>query len=124
MGVGIAQKLNLIRRIGNPRHEGRPIQPQTALQVLRELFHVMVFAAFRYSTEPKSVPTSRKFDPSLAAKLAPLSRSELATLAAKFRAQSPFTDHGHADVIFPKDIDLIVDILHDVNRHALPSGAA
>lgn len=37
-GVGIAQKRNLIRRIGNSAaHEGRPIQPQTALQVLREL---------------------------------------------------------------------------------------
>ena len=84
VGVGIAQKLNLIRRIGNTAaHEGRPIQPQAALQVLRELFHVVVFAAFRYTTDPQGVPTSKQFDPSLAAKLAPLSRSELATLAVK-----------------------------------------
>lgn len=38
--------------------------------------------------------------------------------------ESPYTDHGHVDVIFPKDIDVIVDILRDVKRHALPSGAA
>ena len=100
VGVGIAQKLNLIRRIGNTAaHEGRPIQPQTALQVLRELFHVVVYAAFRYSAEPQSVPTSRQFDPSLAAKLAPLSRSELATLAAKFRAQ----DEAHARALTARD---------------------
>lgn len=79
VGVGIAQKLNLIRRVSNTAaHEGRPIQPATALQVLRELFHVVVFAAFRYSTDPASVPTGKQFDPSLAATLAPLSRSELA----------------------------------------------
>ncbi len=100
VGVGIAQKLNLIRRIGNTAaHEGRPIQPQTALQVLRELFHVVVFAAFRYSTDPQGVPTSKQFDPSLAAKLAPLSRSELATLAARFRAQ----DVAHAKALSEKD---------------------
>ena len=73
VGTGIAQKLNLIRRVGNTAaHEGRPIQPQTALQVLRELFHVVVFAAFRYSTDPQGVPTSRQFDPAIAAKAAPL----------------------------------------------------
>jgi type I restriction enzyme R subunit len=54
VGLGIAQKLNLIRRIGNTAaHESRPIQPQIALQVLRELFHVVVFAAYRYSTGPQ-----------------------------------------------------------------------
>ena len=100
VGVGIAQKLNLIRRVGNTAaHEGRPIQPQTALQVLRELFHVVVFAAFRYSTDPQGVPTSKQFDPSLAAKLAPLSRAELATLAARFRAQ----DQAHAKALAERD---------------------
>jgi len=75
VGVSIAQKRHLIRRVENTAaHEGRPIQPQTALQVLRERFQVVVFAAFRYSTDPQSVPTSKQFDPSLAAKLAPLSR--------------------------------------------------
>jgi type I restriction enzyme, R subunit len=100
VGVGIAQKLNLIRRVGNTAaHEGRPIQPQTALQVLRELFHVMVFAAFRYSTNPQAVPTQTQFDPALAAKLAPLSRDELLKLAAKFKAQ----DEAHARLLAEKD---------------------
>ncbi len=100
VGVGIAQKLNLIRRVGNTAaHEGKPIQPQTALQVLRELFHVMVFAAFRYSTDPQAVPTGMQFDPALAAKLAPLSRRELARLAAKFKAQ----DEAHAKALAERD---------------------
>src|SRR3954451_1788754 len=41
---GIAQKVNLIRRVGNTAaHEASLIQPQTALQVLRDVFHVVVF---------------------------------------------------------------------------------
>ncbi len=100
VGVGITSKLNLIRRVGNTAaHEGRPIQAQTALQVLRELFHVVVFAAFRYSTDPRGVPTSKQFDPSLAAKRAPLSRPELVALAAKFRAQ----DAAHAKALADRD---------------------
>jgi type I restriction enzyme R subunit len=97
---GIAQKLNLIRRVGNAAaHEGKPIQHQTALQVLRELFHVVVFAAFRFSTDPQAVPTGKQFDPALAAKLAPLSRHELAQLAEKFKAQ----DEAHAKALAEKD---------------------
>lgn len=100
VGVGIAQKLNLIRRVGNAAaHEGRPIQSQSALQVLRELFHVVVFAAYRYSTDPQSVPTGAQFDPKLAAKLAPISRQELVELAAKFKAQ----DEAHAKALAERD---------------------
>lgn len=100
VGVGIAQKLNLIRYVGNTAaHEGRPIPAQTALQVLRELFHVVVFAAFRYTTDPQSVPTTRQFDPALAASLAPLSRQDLVKLAAKFKAQ----DGAHAKALAEKD---------------------
>src|SRR3954451_4458733 len=100
VGNGIAQKLNLIRRVGNTAaHEGKPIQSQTALQVLRELFHVVVFAAFRFSTDPQSVPTRKQFDPALAAKLAPLSRQELVQLAARFEAQ----DEAHAKALAEKD---------------------
>lgn len=88
VGVGITQKLNLIRKWGNAAaHEGKPIPPPVALQVLRELFHVVVFAAFRYTTDPQGVPTGTQFDPKLAASAAPLSRQELVQLAAKFKAQ-------------------------------------
>lgn len=100
VGVGITQKLNLIRKLGNTAaHEGKPIPPQVALQVLRELFHVVVFAAFHYSTQPESVPTGVQFDPALAAKLAPLSRQELVKLAAQFKAQ----DEAHAKQLQERD---------------------
>ncbi len=38
--------------------------------------------------------------------------------------ESPYVDHGHVDVIFPSDFEVIVDILRDVNAHAMPSGVA
>jgi len=100
VGMGIAQKLNVIRRVGNTAaHEGRPIQPQIALRVLRELFHVVVFAAFRYSTKPRAVPTGKQFDPALAARSAPLSRHELVKLAARFKAQ----DEAHMQALADRD---------------------
>ncbi len=38
--------------------------------------------------------------------------------------ESPYVDHGHVDVIFPNDFVVIVDILREVNAHAIPTGAA
>ena len=38
--------------------------------------------------------------------------------------ESPYVDHGHVDVIFPADFEVIVDALRGVNAHAVPSGAA
>jgi type I restriction enzyme R subunit len=38
--------------------------------------------------------------------------------------ESPYVDHGHVDVIFPDDFEVIVEILRDVNTHAVPIGAA
>lgn len=38
--------------------------------------------------------------------------------------ESPYTDHGHVDMIFPDDVEVIVDILRDVKQHAMPLGAA
>jgi type I restriction enzyme R subunit len=99
-GVGISQKLNLIRKIGNAAvHEQRPIQAQTALAVLRELHHVVVWAAFRYSTDPRSVPTQAQFDPALAAKAAPLTRQQVADLAKRFQAQ----DEAHITALAEKE---------------------
>lgn len=100
VGVAIVQKLNLIRRVGNTAaHEGKPIQYQTALQVLRELFHVVIFVAYHYSIDPQRVPTGKQFDPQLAARLAPISRQELIKLAAKFKAQ----DEAHAKALAERD---------------------
>ena len=38
--------------------------------------------------------------------------------------ESPYVDHGHVDVIFPTDYEVIVNILRDVKAHAVPSGGA
>jgi type I restriction enzyme R subunit len=100
VGVGVATKLNLIRKLGNRAvHETQPIPPRAAQDVLAELFHVMVWAAFHYSTNPQAVPTKRQFDPALAAKAAPLSRTDLVQLAAKFKAQ----DEAHAKTLAERD---------------------
>lgn len=100
VGVGIATKLNLIRKLGNIAvHDARPIPPRAALDTLRELHHVMLWAAFRYSTKPQAVPMKAAFDPQIAAKAAPLSRQEVAKLAAKFAAQ----DEAHAKALAQKD---------------------
>jgi type I restriction enzyme R subunit len=99
-GVGIGQKLNLIRKLGNRAvHDQQPIPSHVALSVLRELHHVMVWAAFRYSANPQAVPTQAQFDPALAAKAAPLTREEVVRLAAKFAAQ----DEAHAKALAEKD---------------------
>ena len=99
-GMGIVAKLNLIRKLGNfAVHDTKQIPPRAALDSLKELHHVMLWAAFRYSTAPQAVPMKSRFEPALAAKAAPLSRDEIAALAAKFKAQ----DEAHAKALAEKD---------------------
>jgi len=87
-GAGIVAKLNLLRKLGNTAvHQQQPIAPGVALDALRELFHVTVWAGFHHSTARDQVPTQAQFDPALAPQQAPLSIAELQTLAAKFKAQ-------------------------------------
>ena len=75
IGVGIAQKFTLIRKLGNRAvHDTQPIPARAAVDVLRELHHVVVWTAFRYSANPAAVPTGATFDPALAGRNAPLSR--------------------------------------------------
>lgn len=100
VGMGIFQKLNLIRKLGNfAVHESAPIPQRRALDALKELHHVVLWAAFRYSTNPNAVPMKAVFDPAVAKKAAPLSRDEIAQLAAKFKAQ----DEAHAKALAEKD---------------------
>ena len=87
-GRTISHKLNLIRRAGNSAvHETRAVGQDLSLAVLRELHHVLVWAAFHHSPAPEAVPTAARFDASLAARSAPLSRDELTRLAARLEAQ-------------------------------------
>lgn len=100
VGVGIATKLNLIRKLGNHAvHDQKSIPPRAALDALRELHHVMVWAAFHHSTKPNVVPLRAAFDPALAKKAAPLTREEVAQLARKFAEQ----DEAHAMALAEKD---------------------
>ncbi|CAH0230361.1 DEAD/DEAH box helicase family protein [Rhodococcoides fascians] len=85
---GVAQKLTMIRRIGNTAvHDNRQIRPDVSSAVLRELFHVIVWASYHHSPHPAVVPLQAQFDPALAAKAAPLSRQDVARLAEKFAEQ-------------------------------------
>jgi type I restriction enzyme R subunit len=101
-GIGIVAKLNVIRRLGNSAaHDQQPIAPQQALDALKELHHVMLWAAFHHSTNPSAAPMNSKFDPALAKKAAPLTRAEVAQLAQKFAEQ----DAAHAKALAAKDED-------------------
>lgn len=100
VGVGITQKLNLIRKLGNRAvHDVQPIPARAAVDVLRELHHVVVWAAFCYSTNPQAVPTGAVFDPAVAGRNAPLSRAEVVKLAEQFRRQ----DEAHAQALAERD---------------------
>ena len=72
---------------------------RAALDAMRELHHVMVWAAFHFSANPNAVPLKAAFDPALAKKAAPLTREEVAQLAEKFRAQ----DEAHAKALAERD---------------------
>ncbi len=100
VGTGIGAKLNLIRKLGNRAvHDVQPIPPRAALDVLRELHHVVVWTAFRYSTEPGGVPTGTDFDPAVAGRNAPLTRGEVAALAKEFHDQ----DEAYAKALRERD---------------------
>ncbi|WP_370039455.1 DEAD/DEAH box helicase family protein [Nocardioides sp.] len=97
---GITQKLTAIRRIANTAvHENRQIRPDVSTAVLRELFHVVVWTSYHHSPAPSVVPLQAQFDPTLAAKAAPLSREDVTRLAAKFKEQ----DEAHARALAEKD---------------------
>lgn len=100
VGQGIATKLTLIRKVGNRAvHDQAAVAPSAALQVLRELHHVVVWTSYHLSANPQAVPTSAQFDPKIAAQAAPLSRDDVVKLAAKFKAQ----DEAHAEKLAEKD---------------------
>ncbi len=95
-GTGIVRKLDLVRTWGNRgAHPGTPIPQRVAIETLRELFHIMVWAGLHHSPDPGAVPASAQFDPALAARSAPLTRAEVVKLAERFAAQ----DAAHADAL-------------------------
>lgn len=97
-GAGMVAKLNLLRKLGNTAvHQQQPIAPGVALDALRQLFHVMVWAGFNHSPARDQVPTQAQFNPSLAPQQAPLSVTELHALAAKLKAQDEAIAEARAD---------------------------
>jgi len=92
-GEGIVAKLRLIRRVGNTAvHEKTPIIPITATQVLRELYHVAIWAAFNHSAARNTVPQNTQYDPTIARPQKKQSQIEIQNLLAKFKRQ----DENHA----------------------------
>lgn len=111
-GDGMTTKLMLIKNVGNKAvHSPQPIPAGAALQVMRELYLVMVWAAFRYSASPDAVPMGRQFDPKLAAQAAPLSRADVVKLAEKFREQ----DEAHARALEERD-SLIAELDAEIEK--------
>ncbi|QGH69324.1 DEAD/DEAH box helicase family protein [Pseudactinotalea sp. HY158] len=101
----ITQKLTAIRRIANTAvHDQRRIGKDASLAVLRELFHVVVWASYHHSPRPDAAPLRAAFDPALARRAAPLTREEVLALAAKFTEQ----DENHARALAEKD-DLLAE---------------
>ena len=100
VGLGIVRKMNVLRQLGNAAvHDQKPVAPSKALDALRELHHLMVWAVLHHSPYPKAAPTAAVFDPALAKKSAPLTRDEVAQLAKKFAEQ----DAAHAKALAEKD---------------------
>lgn len=59
VGPAIITKLDLIRKLGNNAvHRPAPPRPGESLQVMRELFHVMVWVATRYARTPDDRPAA------------------------------------------------------------------
>lgn len=87
-GSAITKKLDLIRLAGNAAvHETRAVRPDVAAAVVRELHHVLIWAAFHHSPNPQAVPVEAAFDPELASKAAPLSHDQVKRLEEKFAEQ-------------------------------------
>ena len=89
LGSEMALKATAVRKAGNAAaHKVGTIAEHGALQVLREVHHLVYWAAFRFSTDPEAVPQGLRFDPSLVkapdAGAVPLTNAELNALLAKF----------------------------------------
>lgn len=97
-GPTIIKKLNLIRLAGNAAvHETRSVRPEVATAVLRELHHVLIWAAFHHSPNPQVVPVEAAFDPELTGKAAALSHDQVRRLEEKFAAQDAAREKALAE---------------------------
>ncbi len=90
-GPEFVRKATLVRKAGNAAvHRAQPINQALALAVLKELFDLVIWTFFRFSTHPDSTPLSATFDPALVpdpAGVAQRSLDELAALAIELEAR-------------------------------------
>lgn len=85
---GIIQKLDLIRKVGNRAVHGEQApRPDVAMHVVRDLHHVLIWAAQRFSTTPDTVPVNEAFDPQLATRRQPMRHDELRKLAVRVQQE-------------------------------------
>lgn len=90
VGSEMTLKANAVRKAGNAAaHKSGTVVEMGALQVLRELLHLVYWVAFRYSTNSAAIPQGLRFDPSLVkdAGTAPLTNAEFNALLKKFDEQ-------------------------------------
>jgi type I restriction enzyme R subunit len=88
VGEGIAQRMSLIRKSGNTAvHEHAQVASQAAVEVLKQLLHVVIWTAFRYTANPSAVPMGRQFDPARAKQHAPLTPAARLALIEKLDKQ-------------------------------------
>ncbi len=91
-GPDVVMKADLIRKAGNDAvHRERLISAETGLRVLEELFDLVLWSFFRYSTRPDATPLASTFDRDLVPQPVgaepPLSATELTRLLAEFEAR-------------------------------------
>lgn len=80
----VLDKLDLIRRVGNKAaHDAQSIQTRTALQVVKDLHHVLIWAAQLYSTHGAEIDVHVAFDPEIPARRAPMRHEDLQKLALR-----------------------------------------
>lgn len=85
VGGGISAKLRALRLIGNDAvHSDRRLTTVDSRQLLSELFHVVIWAAQRYTD--LDVPLYSQFDTKLAGAVAPMRREDVAELLKKRKA--------------------------------------
>lgn len=87
-GRPVVDKLNFLRKAGNTAvHKDATLDARAALTILRELFHVLVWAAFHHGPHPETVPTGAQFDPALAPQKAAMSVEQLDAVIARLKKQ-------------------------------------
>jgi len=84
----VAMKLDLIRTSGNrAAHGSAKVTTQKSIEILGQLYDVMIWATFNHSVIRDSVPTGTRFDPESAKRAAALNPAQRQKLVEQFAAE-------------------------------------